>query len=67
MSGGYEKDVLTKLETNFESKPVFDNTETGDMTERVSGIKQAGQMHSIEYLYAWIKAEAREIKVKIYH
>lgn len=62
MSKGYEKAVLTKMETNIGSKRLFD--ETDEINEKVTGIKQASEQHSIEYLHAWVKAENREINVR---
>jgi len=62
MSRGYEKSVLTRIEPNFETSRVFNNTQTGDLTSKIEGVKQASEMGSIEYIYAWMKAEAREIK-----
>ena len=63
MSKGYEKSVLTRIEPNFETSRVFNNTQTGDLSSKIEGVKQASEMGSIEYIYAWMKAEAREIKV----
>jgi len=59
MSVGYEKTVLSKIQTQPTS--VFDNTESGELEGRVEGVKQAGEYGSIEYLHAWMKAETREI------
>ena len=63
MSVGYEKTVLSKIQTQPTS--VFDNTESGELEGRVEGVKQAGEYGSIEYLHAWMKAETREIGVFI--
>jgi len=62
MSKGYEHSILTRFEPNTESK-VFNNTQIGDLGSKIEGVKQASEMGSIEYIYAWMKAEAREIKV----
>ena len=61
MSVGYEKTVLSKIETI--SSQVFSNTESGELEGKVEGVKQAGEYGSIEYLHAWMKAENREIGV----
>lgn len=65
MSKGYEKSVLCRFKNNPDASKVFNNSETGDLSSKVDGVKQAGQLGSIEYLHAWIKAEAREIGVII--
>ena len=62
MGGGYEKDVLTKLEDTSDPKHVFQN-ETNDLGYKVEGVKEASQQPSIEYLHSWVKAESREIAV----
>ena len=63
MSVGYEKSVLSKFDKNPESNRVFYNNDTGELDTKVEGVKQAGELGSIEYLHAWMKAENREIGV----
>ncbi len=65
MSTGYERSVLAKIEADKNSTQVFNNNETDDLDVRISGIKEAAELGSLDYLHVWMKSETREIGVSI--
>jgi len=57
----YEKNVLSEYMGNSDAKHIFTDP-NNDMKDQLDQIKHAAINPSIEYVYEWIKQEAREIQ-----